>query len=269
LEYLNYICTEPRKVLNFGNYNNNQPEIIDLKSKVDNNEISSLIISGESGSGITHILNAICNTQLQQNKRVMYITAQWLLYIYKLLISESEKEQFYNFILEHDSVAIDNIQFLHRKTKNQSNFILSLIKLIQENHKTILLGCSNASKDITKSEKKMQGIRIKRIELNQLSSYDIFKVLKQLCSPEDQIPELLLYAISGYNGMIQQHINCLISVRFNPKLKEIQTNDLSIEDFEKEFELKKYFPKQQLRKSFIQTQLMFILEKEKIKFKVV
>lgn len=269
MEYLNYICTEPRKVLNFGNYNNNQPEIIDLKSKIENNEISSLIISGESGSGITHILNALCNTQLQQNKRVMYITAQWLLYIYKLLITESEKEQFYNFILTHDSVAIDNIQFLHRKTKNQSNFILNIIKLIQNQNKTIVLGCSNSNKDITKSKKIMQGILLKRIELNQLSSYDVFKALKQLCSPEDQLPELLLYAISGYNGVIQQHINCLISVRFNPKLKEIKTHNLSVEEFDKTFELKKYFPKQQLRKSFIQTQLMFIHEKEKTTSKLI
>jgi hypothetical protein len=69
--------------------------------------------------------------------------------------------------------------------------------------------------------------------------------------------------------MIQQHINCLISIRFNPKLKDIKTNDWSVEEFEKEFELKNYFPKQQLRKSFIQTQLMFIHEKEKIKFKVI
>ncbi len=269
MEYLNYICTEPRKVLNFGNYYNNQPEIIDLKSKIEKNEISSIIISGESGSGITHIINAICNTHLHQNKRVIYITTQWLLYINKLLITESEKEQFNSFILAYDSIAIDNIQFLHRKTKQQSNFILSLIKLIQEHEKIILLGCSNSNKDITKSKKIMQGIILNRIDLNQLSGYDVFKALKELCSTEDQLPEMLLYAISGYNGSIQQHINCLISIRFNTKLKEIKKANLSVEDFDKEFELKKYFPKQQFRKSFIQTQLMFNQEKEKIKLKVI
>lgn len=260
MEYLNQIQTKPSKALNFKNYFNSQSEIIDLKTK-----LTSVIISGESGSGVTHILNAICNTQLQQNKRVMYITSQWLLYINKLLITETEKNQFNSFILTHDVIAIDNIQFLHRKTKQQSQFILSLIKLIQNQQKTILLGCSNSSKDITKSKKIMQGIVLKRIELNQLSGYDVFKTLKQLCSPEDNLPEMLLYAISGYNGSIQQHINCLISVRFNPKLNEINTNDLSVEEFDKVFELKKYFPKQQLRKSFIQTQLKFIHEMEKIK----
>lgn len=263
MEYINQIQTKPLKALNFENYFNSQSEISDLKSELKSSTISSLIISGESGSGVTHILNAICNTQLQQNKKVMFITAQWLLYINKLLKTDSEKYQFNSFIITHDVVAIDNIQFLHRKTKQQSNFILSLIQLIQDNQKTIILGCSNLSKDITKSKKIMQGIRLKRIELNQLSGYDVFKALKQLCSPEDQLPEMLLYAISGYNGMIQQHINCLISVRFNPKLKEIKTNNLSIEEFDKVFELKKYFPKQQLRKSFIQTQLMFIHDKEK------
>ena len=115
----------------------------------------------------------------------------------------------------------------------------------------------------------MQGIILNRIELNQLSGYDVFKALKELCSTEDQLPEMLLYAISGYNGSIQQHINCLISIRFNTKLKEIKKANLSVEDFDKEFELKKYFPKQQFRKSFIQTQLMFNHEKEKIKLKVI
>ena len=45
--------------------------------------------------------------------------------------------------------------------------------------------------------------------------------------------------------------------------------DYTQEDFDKEFELKKYFPKQQLRKSFIQTQLLFNHEKEKIKLIVI
>ncbi len=263
LEFLNQIQTKPLKALNFENYINSQLEIIDLKSELKNTNNSSLVISGKSGSGITHILHAICNTHLQQKKTVMYITSQWLLYINKLLITDSEKNQFNNFILAHDIVAIDNIQFLHRKTKQQSHFILSLIKLIQDQKKTIILGCSNISRDITKSKKIVQGIVLKRIELNQLSGYDVFKVLKQLCSPEDKLPEMLLYAISGYNGSIQQHINCLISVRFNTKLKEINAANLTIEDFDKVFELKKYFPKQQLRKGFIQTQLKFIHEKEK------
>ena len=51
----------------------------------------------------------------------------------------------------------------------------------------------------------------------------------------------------------------------------VPTIDLQdkLEEFDKTFELKKYFPKQQLRKSFIQTQLMFNHEKEKIKLKVI
>ena len=138
MEYLNQIQTKPLKVLNFDNYYNSQSEIIDLKSELKSSTFSSLIISGESGSGVTHILNAICNTYIQQNKKVMFITAQWLLYINKLLKTESEKYQFNSFIIYHDLVAIDNIQCLHRKTKQQSNFILSLIQLIQNNQKKCL-----------------------------------------------------------------------------------------------------------------------------------
>lgn len=262
MEYLNQINTKPRKVLNFDNYYNNQNEITDLKYKIENDEISSLIISGESGSGVTHILNALCNSQLKQNKKVIYITTQWLLYINKLLKTEIERAHFNHYVSTFDSIAIDNLQFLHRKTKQQSNFIHDILTHFQDNHKLIILGCSDLNKDITKSKKTFHGLNLKRISLNQLSGYDVFKALKQLCSPEDQLPELLLYAISGYNGVIQQHINCLISVRFNPKLKEINSKDFSVDEFDNFFELKKYFPKQQLRKSFIQTQLQFMLKTE-------
>jgi hypothetical protein len=99
--------------------------------------------------------------------------------------------------------------------------------------------------------------RSQRIELKELSTYDVFKALTNLCAPEDEIPEALLYALSGYNGMIQQHIQCLISIRFNPLLKTLKGNDLVIKDYERLFNIKSYFPKQQFRKCFYQMKFDF------------
>jgi hypothetical protein len=52
--------------------------------------------------------------------------------------------------------------------------------------------------------------------------------------------------------MVQEHINCLISIRFNPLLKIVSAKDLTAEDFDELFNLKSYFPTQQFRKCFPQ-----------------
>lgn len=257
MSYLNQIYTEPRKGLNFANYFNSQVEIKDLSFNNIQTDNSSLIISGKSGSGVTHVLNALCNNYSNQNKKVFYITSQWLVHINKLFKTETNSALFLCELNFYDVIAIDNIQFLYRKSQTNLNFIIHLIKHFKTIGKTMLIGCSEPKKDITKSKAFIKIVSLKRIELNELCSYDVFNALKHLCFPEDQLPDSLLYAISGYNGMMQQHINCLISVRFNPLLKTLNIATMSVEELDKLFNLKSYFPKQQFRKCFIQYKLDF------------
>lgn len=263
MSYLSQIYTEPRKGLNFDNYFNSQIEIKDLPFHNIQTVNTSLIISGKSGSGVTHVLNALCNKYSNQNRKVLYITSQWLMQINKLLKTETNREQFLIELSSYDVVAIDNIQFLYRKSQTNLNFVVQLIIHCKTIGKTVLIGCSDPKKDITKSKAFIKSYSLKRIELRELSSYDVFTALKHLCFPEDQLPDSLLYAISGYNGMIQQHINCLISVRFNPLLKTLNIEAMSVEELDKLFNLKTYFPKQQFRKCFIQYTLDFE-KKEKV-----
>jgi chromosomal replication initiator protein len=257
MPYFKNINTKPNQLYNFDTYFNDQEEINNLKYKLQSNTLSSLVISSNSGRGVTHLLNAISNSLLDQNKHILYISAQWLLHVTKTLKTEEKKNDFIKKLKTYDVLAIDNIQFLYRKAKNQSAFIQKIIECFTSSHKLVLLGCSDASKDITRSKKIFKHLSPERIELRQLSSLDVFKVLKQLCSAEDNIPDNLIYAISGYNGSIQQHINCLISIRFNMKSVGVNPERLSLEEFNSLFDLKKYFPKQQFRKCFAQAQLRF------------
>lgn len=255
MPYLKHINTKPNCLYTFDNFFTSQNEISGLKADVFGNNLESVILTGSNGSGVTHLLSAICNTLINQNKKVLFITAQWLLHINKNL--KNKQTIFLNSLKEFDVIAIDNIQFLYRKSKRNTNFILDIINQHLNSNNLVLLGCSDHKKDFTKSKNIMNSIKLKKIELRQLSSFDIYKLLKQLCSMEDNIPDNLIYAISGYNGTIQQHINCLISIRFNMKAQCITTKELSIEQFDQIFDLKKYFQKQQFRKCFNQTQLKF------------
>lgn len=257
MPYFKNVNTKPNPLYNFDTYFNDQEEINNLKNKLQSNSLTSLVISGSGGRGVTHLLNAICNSLLKQNKQILYISAQWLLHFTKTLKTVEKKNDFIKNLISYDVLAIDNIQFLYRKAKNQTGYIQNVIQCFTNSNKLVLLGCSDVSKDITKSKKMLKELSQERIELRQLSSLDVFKVLKQLCSAEDNIPDNLIYAISGYNGSIQQHINCLISIRFNMKTIGLDPETLSLEEFNSLFDLKKYFPKQQFRKCFAQTQLRF------------
>ena len=217
-----------------------------------NSKSDFLVISGKSGSGITHVLNAICNTYIGHNKKVLCINTQWLFHIEKLLKFDHDSDMFLESLMKFDVIAIDNLQLLYHKSTGKKQFMIDIINFAHINGKSIILGCSNSDRDFTKSKKIVKDFNFQRIELKELSTYDVFKALTNLCTPEDEIPEALLYAISGYNGMIQQHIQCLISIRFNPLLKASKGKDLSIDYYERFFNIKSYFPKKQFRKCFYQ-----------------
>jgi Bacterial dnaA protein len=250
------INTKPNKLYCFENYFNSQRDVAELRMGMSH-EFYSCIISGKQGSGVTHILNAICNKGLSKNRKVIYITGQWLIHFLKSAKSKSELKKITDYLLLFDLIAIDNIQFLHRKSQVNSQKIMDLLIQMRYSGKTIILGCSEQGKDFSRTKKFEKVFSWRRYELKELSGYDIFCGLKSLCAPEDNIPDKLLYAISAYNGTMQEHINCLISLRFNLKLRKFKDERFTFEQFNEEFELKKYFPQQQFRRTYIQSQMMF------------
>ncbi len=110
MNYLDQLNTKPNKLLRFENYFNSQSELLNLSFEdyIVLNKL--LVISGNSGSGVTHVLNALCNKYLNQDKNVLFISSQWILHIKKLLKSEFEIDLFFENLSKFDVIAIDNMQ---------------------------------------------------------------------------------------------------------------------------------------------------------------
>jgi chromosomal replication initiation ATPase DnaA len=234
---------------------NSQQEISLLKEWIHQTTKDAIVISGKSGSGVTHLLNAICNESKGLN--TVYITAEWLLQLNKINKHAQQLKSLVNQFLKQDIIAIDNIQLIYNKSKASCLLFYELIKSAKLQNKQIILGCSNIEKDISKRKHFLTEFNFKRIELKELSSSDMFVLLKNLCTIEDAIPESLIYKISNFNGTVQQHINCLISVRFKSKSLGLNLKTLNESEFDIHFNLSSYFPKQQFRKHFIQCEFDF------------
>ena len=218
------------------------------------------MISGKSGSGVTHLLQAVSNNY-SNKKNVLFTNAQWMVYLIKQIKTDIELNKFQDHFLTFDIILIDNIQFFYKKSSRYSRFIIGLIKKCERINKVMILGCSEPGKDITKIKIYTKAFTIKKIELKPLNSESVFQLLKKLCEFEPSIPDKLLFVISGYNGSIQQYVNCLISIRFKSKVKNIDLHSLLVEEIEEQFRIEKYFSKQQFRKCFIQLRLNLWKEK--------
>ena len=251
MNFIELLNTKPNRYFSFGNYFSSQEDTVSIYP--DMTFVNHfLVVSGKKGSGVTHIICGLCNTYVYSKRNSIYITAQSLLYISSLLKTDNDYNLFFYHLSQQELIVIDNLQYFYKKSSKHTIFLLQIIHYTKLNKVPLVLGCSDDKKDITKSKTFIKGLKIKRIDLKEKSSYDIYVILNNLCSLEDQIPKALLYAISAYNGMVQEHINCLISIRFNPLLKIVSAKDLTAEDFDELFNLKSYFPTQQFRKCFPQ-----------------
>jgi chromosomal replication initiation ATPase DnaA len=237
------------KFQTFDNFITHQQEALALKTNCINS-LSQTIISGKSGDGVSHLLHAICNKWIENGRNILYISGQSLIYVLKKLKSQIDIKNFQSHLLSFEMLAIDNLQHFYKKSVRYSQFVLELIIKCKNTNKPLFLGCSNTKKDFTLSKKYSKLLSLQRIDLKPLSSRNVFRVLKNLCKHEPLISDELLYVISGYNGSVQQYINCLVSIRFKSKCDGINIKLLSPEKTEKTFNIKSFFPKQQLRKCF-------------------
>jgi chromosomal replication initiation ATPase DnaA len=154
MHYIDRLNILPNTQQRFGNYFNSQSEILHLVN--GNSKSDFLVISGKSGSGITHVLNAICNTYIGHNKKVLCINTQWLFHIEKLLKFDHDSDMFLESLMKFDVIAIDNLQLLYHKSTGKKQFMIDIINFAHINGKSIILGCSNPDRDFTKSKKNSQ-----------------------------------------------------------------------------------------------------------------
>lgn len=237
----------PRKYWRFDNYYNSSDAITLLKLNLKNEDYYSLIIEGTKGRGVSHLLNAIGNHYLDLYKKVIYISSQWLLKLVELNYQFNGVESVYQWIDNFDVIILDNMEFLYRRFSKVALELKEKIKNLFQSQKILIAGVTS-NLDFTKQNKYKSPKPYSRIFFKEMSSRDVFMALKSHTTLEDHIPDKVLYTISHYNGPFQNHLNALISVRFKFETSKINWEEMSIGEIDLFLELKKYFPKQQLRK---------------------
>ncbi len=240
----------PRKYWRFDNYYNSSDAITLLKLDLKNEDYYSLIIESTKGRGVSHLLNAIGNHYLDLHKKVIYISSQWLLKLIELNYKFNGVESVYQWIDNFDVIIIDNMEFLYRRFTKVALELKDKIKSLYQSQKVFIAGVTSHL-DFTKQNKYSSLKHHSRIFLKEMSIRDLFMALKSHTTLEDHIPDKVLYAISHYNGPFQNHLNALISVRFKFETSKINWEVMSVNEIDLFLGLKKYFPKQQLRKGLM------------------
>ena len=260
MKFDKYIRPGVSSLMKFDNFFNSQPEIEFLKNEfyAYNTKFCAVYVYGESGNGISHLLNAVCNEFIRNGKRVALISTRWLRIFLKENKSLYQITDFQKSLLIYDLIAIDNLEELRISSVRLNRFISDLVNNACECKKRVILGCSNGNKISLKhisTDKEFFRIKLKKINaeatlnlLNYLSEYDL-KISKEI-----------VRNIARYNGTIQEYINCLISIRYNDNLSEGR-DDLRLNNLDYAV-LRKYFNGPQLRKCFLKDNEDFFSPKD-------
>ncbi|MCR5346509.1 MAG: chromosomal replication initiator protein DnaA [Fretibacterium sp.] len=102
-----------------------------------------LFIWGGVGLGKTHLMHAICNYALRQNKnlRTLYLSAEQFLNEFIKAIASSRTAQFKERYRNLDILLIDDIQFLGSKEQSQEEFFHTFNSLHDEGRQVVI--CSD------------------------------------------------------------------------------------------------------------------------------
>ena len=249
MEFEDYVKPGVSSLMHFGNFFNDQSEINFLKNNfiTADEHNSRILISGESGNGVTHLLNATCNLFIQHEKKAILISSRWI----KQLFNDQPESGFTDGLITHlcnfDLVAIDNTEIIHSKSPVGLVFICQLIGKAAASSIKLLFGCNKPNRNplggIT------QHVHINEIKIKNINVESTLSLLKYLIEHESKISEKLVRKIVMYNGTAQQYINCLINLRYctqnyKSTLHEGEIN-FNFQDF------RKFFSYPQLRKCFM------------------
>ncbi len=115
-----------------------------------------LVLYGETGLGKTHIVQAIGNSIVRQNKnaRVLYTTSERFTMEFVNSIQNNKVNEFINFYRSIDVLIVDDIQFFSGKEKTQDNFFHTFNALHQSG-KQLVLTSDRPPKDLTEIDDRL------------------------------------------------------------------------------------------------------------------
>lgn len=115
------------------------------KIATDPGSHSPIFIYGRSGSGKTHIVQAIANTVLKNNpnKKLLYKTAHEMSKEYVDSLRKNTPEAFYGIYKDCDFLIIDDIESLKDKEKTQEEFLALINEFILSERQIIFTSTSH------------------------------------------------------------------------------------------------------------------------------
>jgi len=187
------------------------------KYLVENENVwyNSLFISGNSGMGKTHIIQAIAQALHDKNIIYLYQTADRFIQDYVSAVRSNNIDQFEKAFEKIDVLLIDDIQFFAKKKQTEEIFIKIFNSLIQQQKRIVISGNTHP-KNITGLSDRIKS----RLEGGLVTdlTYPSFKTMNEILKIKTRIhninisDEIINYIVSNSSGSIREAEGFLIRI---------------------------------------------------------
>ena len=137
-----------------GKSNEHPFKLAQLVAKEQGKNYNPLFISGNTGVGKTHLLNAIGNYNVE-HKNVILITSEEFLNDYMIHLNNKTMERFREKYRKCDYLLIDDIQFFSGKSKIQEEFFATF-NILKNNNSQIVLTSDKPIKELIGIEERLK-----------------------------------------------------------------------------------------------------------------
>lgn len=137
-----------------GKSNEHPFKLAQLVAKEQGKNYNPLFISGNTGVGKTHLLNAIGNYNVE-HKNVILITSEEFLNDYMIHLNNKTMERFREKYRKCDYLLIDDIQFFSGKSKIQEEFFATF-NILKNNNSQIVLTSDKPIKELSGIEERLK-----------------------------------------------------------------------------------------------------------------
>ncbi len=132
-------------------------QIIDRTGEIDTASYNPFLIYGSTGLGKTHLMHAIGNAILKNNKdvNVFFLNSQKFVHAMVSAIQNNTIEKFKDFYQTVDVLLIDDIQLFAGKARTQEEFF-HIFNFLIEGQKQIIMTCDTFPKEVEDIEERLK-----------------------------------------------------------------------------------------------------------------
>ena len=187
----------------------------------------AVLITGKTGIGKTHLLQAIGNYfRSNKEERIIYTTAELFTNEYLTSIRDKESEKFKNKFSETKILLFDDLQYLEGKTGTQ-DFLLKICNQFLKQRKPVFITCGKPLNKVQNINKDLNEFinsgKIIKLQRPNLKTREIF-IRKRLNYDEDVIEYIARNFKGSYRDLdgIINKINAYCEV----KQKKLNFNEI-------------------------------------------